>query len=80
MTSRLNKSSGGNTRSDARSNEELSSEVDEEGCLVIEESGTVCGETRALNIFQEFRQIYDECLRKMEGNKEENLALVHFFL
>ncbi|KAL0273876.1 UNVERIFIED_CONTAM: hypothetical protein PYX00_006453 [Menopon gallinae] len=77
MTSRPNDSPGTNcqTRSDGRSDQESSTKVEEEGCPVIEESGAVCGETRTLSIFQEFRQIYNECMRRMESNKEDNLAL-----
>ncbi|KAK6619363.1 hypothetical protein RUM44_003745 [Polyplax serrata] len=41
-------------------------EVKDEGCPVIEESGTVCGEKETLSIFQEFRKVYEDCIKRLE--------------
>lgn len=54
----------------------MSSDTAGEGCPVIEESGTVCSETKTLAIINEFREIYEECLRKMDGCGNDNGLLV----
>lgn len=62
---------------ESRLNQQIRSKSTNEGCPVIDESGTVCGERDSLSIFQEFRKIYEDCLKKLEGSSDGSILLVH---
>ena len=63
-----------------RINHQIKSKSSNEECSVIDETGIICGETDNLNIFEEFRLIYEECLKKLEGCPDYIILRVQLFI
>ena len=63
-----------------RINHQIKCKSSNEECSVIDETGIICGETDNLNIFEEFRLIYEECLKKLEGCPDYIILRVQLFI